>query len=95
MADAPTAEWIGLADEVWDILVAECGAWEDMRDSYRLYVRLHRRWPSEWRFIGALGFGGKVRWDSHNDRMYVDCYPEDRNDERDAMIARANEALKL
>jgi hypothetical protein len=84
----------GLADEVWDILVAECGASEQGREAYRLEVA-ERGWPEEWRFVGALGFGGKVRWDRHGERLYVDCYREDETPERKAMIDRANEALKL
>jgi hypothetical protein len=49
--------------------------------------------PFEYRFQGALGFGGKV-WLNNGEFPYVTCYPEDLTDEREAMIRSANEALK-
>jgi hypothetical protein len=43
----------------------------------------------EYRFMGALGFGGKF-WQQS---MTVTCYPEDETPERRAIIERANAAL--
>jgi len=72
--------------EVWRILVEECGADED--DLYFVDGAGNFR---EWRFQGALGFGGKI-WHMNGD-LYVNCYPEDRNAERDMMVERANARL--
>ncbi len=48
----------------------------------------------EWRFIGALGFGGKFRNSGNLDNTpYVDCYREDETPERLAMIEKANERI--
>lgn len=50
----------------------------------------------EWRFIGALGFGGKFRNNGNNDGIpYVDCNPEDETPERRAMVDAANTRLRL
>lgn len=81
------------AHAVYDILVEECGALEDERERF---VRYHAKLdpdssPTEWRFQGDLGFGGKF-W-RNNGRWYVNCYPESRNDERNEMIHKANERL--
>jgi hypothetical protein len=49
----------------------------------------------EWRFMGALGFGGKFRNNGNNDNTpYVDCYSEDKTPDRLEMIKRANARLK-
>jgi hypothetical protein len=82
-----------LKDEVWKILVEECGAHEEPMGDW-----IH--WPDcrEYRFCGALGFGGKVwhsevRW-TDPCPVYVTCYPEDMTPERKAMIEKANARLK-
>ncbi len=43
----------------------------------------------EYRFQGGLGFGGKFRFP----QLSVDCYPEDINPARTAMMAAANAKL--
>lgn len=49
---------------------------------------------NEYRFCGALGFGGKFRNNGNNNNTpYVDCYQEDETPERRAMIERANKRL--
>lgn len=48
---------------------------------------------TEWRFQGALGFGGKFRNNGNHDTPYVDCYGEDETPARLAMIERANRRL--
>ena len=77
-----------MREEVWRILVEECGALDDLRPQFDA-------WPDcrEFRFIGALGFGGKV-WSSRSGSPpYVTCYREDETPERLAMLAKANERL--
>lgn len=80
-------------DAIYTVLVEECGAREDGREMF-LAVRdeVRRELPIEYRFQGALGFGGKFRY--HPTWLpYVDCYPEDLTPERRAMIERANKRL--
>jgi hypothetical protein len=49
----------------------------------------------EYRFGGALGFGGKFRNNGNNNNVpYVDCYQGHATKERLAMIERANERLR-
>jgi hypothetical protein len=49
----------------------------------------------EYRFMAALGFGGKFRNNGNFDNTpYVDCYPEDMTPIRRGMIDRANERIK-
>jgi hypothetical protein len=78
-----------MADKVYDILVDVCGAGEYMRDSFVAMQTSEMIY--EWRFGGDLGFGGKF-WNV-NDKLYVNCYPEDNNPERQKMIDEANEKL--
>lgn len=78
-----------LANQVYDILVKFCGAGEYMRDSFVAMETTELIY--EWRFGGDLGFGGKF-WNC-NGRLYVNCYPEDLNPERQKMIDEANEQL--
>lgn len=48
----------------------------------------------EYRFCGALGFGGKFRnTGNRDDTPYVDCYREDETPARNAMIEAANKRL--
>lgn len=72
---------------VWAILAKECGARPEMPDDFP------RQWPKcvEYRFIGALGFGGKI-W-ATREGWYVTNYPENDTPERNEMRARANKAL--
>lgn len=47
----------------------------------------------EFRFVGSLGFGGKV-WSTSRDRpAYVNCYSEDETPERLKVIEQANARL--
>lgn len=73
---------------VWQILRDECGALPIMPPDFL-------QWPEcgEYRFMGALGFGGKVwhqRYADMGHRIYVTCYSEDRTSERLKMIERTN-----
>ena len=69
--------------KVWQILREECGAYDDDMGFIATLGQF-----GEWRFQGALGFGGKI-WHV-NDDLYVNYYPEDQNAKRDKMVERAN-----
>jgi len=70
------------ANNIYDILVTEGGANPSNRDSFVHYVTEDH--DAEWRFCGSLGFGGKFY---HNcGRIWVSCYSEDMNPERQATI---------
>lgn len=73
--------------QVWPVLVTECGADPDGLDNFVA------TWPEcrEYRFQGALGFGGKV-W-ANLGKVYVTCYPENETAVRHAMIEAANARL--
>ena len=72
--------------KVWQILVEECGASQDDMG----FISRQGDFV-EWRFIGALGFGGKV-WKNRG-QLYVNCYHENETPERLSMIKRANRRL--
>lgn len=85
--EAPGPTW---HDAVADVLMEECGWRADPAD--RREFLHHFPGCREFRFIGSLGFGGKV-W-SDSGRLYVTCYQEDRTPEREAAIKRANARLQ-
>ena len=79
-------------EAVYDVLVS-CGASTEPVD--RLYFM---QWAldgcpgGEWRFMGSLGWGGKLYVNDFN--MYVSCYPEDETPARLDMILLADERLE-
>lgn len=81
---------------VWGVLVRECGAREDGRADFIASVQAHGL--TEYRFMGRLGFGGKVRYrrwgGTPKGWLYVDYYPEHRTDDRDGDVQRANAGLR-
>jgi len=83
-----------LADRIFTILVDTCGANPRGRD---LFVDAHVRGVDceEYRFQGAIGFGGKFRTDHHGhpQHLYVTCYPEEETPKTLKMIELANAAL--
>lgn len=83
------------ANAVYDILAAHAGASDDAEGWNRKQFVFHQTSEVvlEYRFQGALGFGGKFRRSGWDDRWYVDCYEEDLTDERRAMIEAANSEL--
>jgi hypothetical protein len=91
---------MGIYDDVYTILVEECRA-SDTNKEYGprwlfTNVMLNEPQTMEYRFIGALGFGGKF-WPGSGDELnppYVTCYQEDETPERRAMIDKANKRLK-
>ena len=84
------------AEAVLQILQEECSYAFDLDEGA---VFLHALTDSEnpcheWRFMGALGYGGKFRNNgNHYNTPYVDCYPEHLTAERCSMIGRANGRL--
>lgn len=85
-----------LSNQIFDILVAECGAQESGRDSFlasmSMDVRDENYRSNEHRFGGWLGFGGKF-WNERN-RFRVSAYDEDTNPRTRLMMARANKKLQ-
>jgi len=83
------------ADKIYDLLVAEAGAPEYDRSSFIWHHsedRLASSTPSEWRFQGKLGFGGKFYVEDRGWR--VGYYGrEDLTPERDAIVERVNARL--
>lgn len=81
-----------VADQIWKVLVDRAGA-SDSRDDRETFVSYALRNPivKEYRFMGYLGMGGKVRL--LPDKWSVDCYPEDMNDLRRQLIANTNHDL--
>ena len=68
------------------ILMKHCGLTFSMAREFAI-GQAGKCYP-EWRFQGALGFGGKFwNWDG---RWYVSCYREDDSPERSKMIEQAN-----
>lgn len=88
------------AREVRRILEEECGVRPaDRYDRFVDSIIVTDATPAqgicmEYRFMGALGFGGKFRNNgNHDNTPYVDCYREDETPDRTAMIERANARL--
>lgn len=80
---------------VRQILVEECGMQpDDGRCSFVRIISDPKADCREYRFMGALGFGGKFRNNGNRDNTpYVDCYPESETPERLRMIEAANRRL--
>ena len=79
------------ANQVWDIMVKDAEA--DPGYDARLRFVHHATGPSgslEYRFQGALGFGGKFLYPE----MRVSCYMQDENSTRVKIIARVNQKLE-
>ena len=81
---------------IYAILVRQANVNRDDYSFQGAFVFAHTnpfQTPSEFRFQGSLGFGGKF-WVRNDGTMYVDCYPEDLNVFRQTMIDLINEALE-
>lgn len=84
------------AKEARKILIEECGMYPEREDRCGFLYHVTRTdYPcQEYRFMGALGFGGKFRNNGNrNNTPYVDCYRENETPERLEMIDRANKRL--
>lgn len=86
------------SDQVYDILVEECGAHDGDMERMSFQANFHDF--DEWRFMGNLGFGGKI-WryaiygNPHRTFTFkVTCYPEDKTPELQTIIDRANARLE-
>lgn len=76
--------------QVYAILVAACGAKSDSNAEQAFVAEFKKEKPtSEYRFQGGLSYGGKFRFPA----CTVDCYPEDVNPKRSAMMAETNKQL--
>lgn len=80
-----------IANKIFDILIETCDAHEMQREMF--IANQTEGHIKEWRFGAALGFGGKF-W-RNGGSWYVNCYPEDRTTEIDAMVDMANARLKV
>ena len=80
------------ANKIYDVLVADCGATENLREGF-VHTLTHERerMAMEFRFCGNLGFGGKFYWDSE---WRVSCYEEDETPARRISIEAANDRIK-
>lgn len=78
-----------LANKIYDVLVHDGGAVEDMRTSFIYHHSDSKEGCDEWRIIGKLGFGGKYR-SKYNK---VDCYTEDETTQRIELIKEINKKL--
>lgn len=88
--------------EVLRILQEECGFARDAMNDESFVRTIQAPHPTEnhhcgeYRFCGAIGFGGKFRNNGNNNNVpYVDCYREDQTPDRLAMIERANKRLAV
>jgi hypothetical protein len=80
---------------IYDILVAQAGAFADESDRYQFeqaYLDRESGFGLEFRFQGSLGFGGKIRYTASTG-WYIDCYREDESPQRNRVIASVNAAL--
>lgn len=86
---------MSIFQKVYDVLVQECQASERDRDHFVHCQNTDKGDGDmkEWRFQGALGFGGKFR--KHWEKWYVDCYQEHETPERLKMIEKANTRLEV
>lgn len=78
------------AERIYDILVEHCSAHNDAREK-QSFVHAQVEGCIEWRFQGALGFGGKF-WNNAG-RWYVNGYPEEMTPERETIVQKANAQL--
>jgi len=92
MQDGNSLTWIE-ANLIFDILVEDAGAYEPMRSEFILYHTAEpEHFPTEWRFQGGLGFGGKF-WHARRG-WHVSCYPEDETIARVVMMQKVNMRLE-
>lgn len=80
------------ANDIWTLLVQECGVREDRRQDFIDYVAEPGRTWAEYRFMGSLGLGGKFYL--QYGRIWVNCYMEDETPELNAVIQKVNKLLE-
>lgn len=80
------------ANAVYDILVADCGAFEDERLPFVFEMK---RGCREYRCCHALGFGGKFYpAEMQEVPAHVDYYAEDSTHKRDIIRVNTDEKLR-
>ncbi len=85
------------ADRAFTLLVAHAGARDDAsdREAFVMHVSDPELPCEEYRFCGALGFGGKFRNNGNNGGVpYVDYYAESHTERRRIMAQETNFALR-
>ena len=80
------------AEYIYNILITECGAGWRERERFVYAQADMQQTPHEYRFCGALGFGGKF-WNVGSS-FYVNCYREDQTPMILYAIAEANLMLQ-
>jgi hypothetical protein len=82
---------------IWGILVSHAGA-EDTDSNWvnfrQWFDRAFEQGDGEYRFMGALGFGGKL-WLHYREGLRVSCYHEDETPARLAAIEETNRCLAI
>ena len=90
----------GVARSIYAILIKECGAPEGLLTEFLNHHTQPFSVPSEFRFQGVLGFGGKfrvIRDYSTTSKLqwYVDAYPEDMGQPQvESAVTWANVSLQ-
>jgi len=81
------------AQAIYSLLVTRAGAHdgESMRAQFENFYADRER-AREFRFMGSLGFGGKI-WYDHFSGWSVNCYSEHETPAALAIISRVNAAL--
>ncbi len=87
-----------MANRIYDVLVETCGVRDHeghwMRQNF-VFLQTSDDPPTEYRFQGALGFGGKFWRLGHRDKWDVNYYSEDQTPECDKMVEEANKKLAV
>ena len=83
-----------IAHKIWDVLVKHAGASGLLseRNCFVYSFCEDKHPPTEYRFCGSLGFGGKF-W--NNNAFYVTCYKEDETPDKTKIILEVNRLLAL
>ena len=87
---------VELANAIYDILIDECRAPVHDRESFVIEFSMKDHPTNEWRFQGALGFGGKFYFQPDLEPLRavrVGFYREDETPLRMGMMRRANDRL--
>ncbi len=82
-----------LARLVYNVLESHCGAEEDDRGQFTSWFTMleSSMLPSEYRFCGNLGFGGKLYVE--HEGLRVGMYPEHETGARRMILGRVNRIL--
>ncbi len=80
------------ANIVWDLLVRYAKANETQRNDFVYFMKATYR-PTEYRFMGYLGFGGKIYLDKH--KWGIGYYQEDASAHRDNLVININKKLEI